>query len=298
MRFRVIALLFFACRLEPSDPAAEAAAILHKHPAGLADRMGALEALVLREFPDSSPEPSGLADSLFRYRQRLTASGFGALPAEEKPEALLRFLFDSLGIKSMDSGSLHSSLPGCVLTSRQGSCVGLALLALGLAEAMNVDAAVVFLPSHLFLRLRAGPDSWRNAELLRHGMIRSDSFYRETFRLAKRPWYGLVSRPADQALGALLFNLANAHALAGQKSTAHAEYRLVEEVIPDFPDALGCDGAMLAADGHAGAVPKLEASLAGDSLSYPAWNAYASALERNRSPQAADARRRAQSLKP
>jgi regulator of sirC expression with transglutaminase-like and TPR domain len=222
-----------------------------------------------------------LADTLARYRKRLLDAGFAALPDSLKAESLIRFLFDSLGLMADDRNQdLALSQPTLVLRDRRGSCVGLGLVTLALAEAVGLEALPVFLPGHLFVRLRAARDSWRNVELLRKGIARSDSFYRAEFRLYQRPWYKLTSATLEQALAALAFNLANAHAATGKTAWARAEYGRVAEQLPGFPDALGAEGSLLLAEGRVDeALAKLKASIAGDSLSFPARDAYARALQ-------------------
>ncbi len=297
-RIWLMAVLLFACRLSPPDAASEAAAILHTHPAEFVDRLQAMDALVLRQFPQTGDPSVLLLDSLARYREHLRAAGFDRLDAEQKPAALLAFLFDTLGvIPDTAPTGLGEDLPGQVLKTRRGDCVGLTLLTLALAKTMGVEARPVFLPSHVFVRLRSGAQAWRNAELLRRGLARSDSFYRTVFRLAQRPWYRLTSADPVQALAALLFNLANAHRAAGRTSLARREYARVLEVIPGFPDAAGAEGALWLRAGDAdSALACLRLSLAGDSLSSPAWDTYARALERARQPGADLATARAQAL--
>ena len=65
-----------------------------------------------------------------------------------------------------------------------------------------------------------------------------------------------------------MFNLGNARREAGDSKIAAEEYRLVEEVLPGFPEALGNQGVCHMMDGEKGrAREKFTAALAGDSLS-------------------------------
>jgi hypothetical protein len=285
--FAALAAAFLpACRLEPPDPASQAAAILHKHPSDFLDQLASLDALAAREAkalePGSAPpssRPSLLAESLYSYAKRLRPA-LSALAADSgKPGydsariALLNaFVFDSLGIVPvLDSATLGESVPSLMLESRKGACVGLVLLYLALGRSLDLPLVPVFLPGHIFVRLENPTGGSRSIETLRGGIARSDSFYREAFSLAKRPWYRMESATPGQALAALVFNLGNVHLSAGNRTAAKEEFRLVEEALPGFPEALGSQGARAMMDGEADlAREKFRAALAGDSLSSPA----------------------------
>jgi regulator of sirC expression with transglutaminase-like and TPR domain len=297
--FRVLAValaaaLLIACRIERPDPASQAAAILHKHPSDFLDQLASLDALAARE-ADALETAAGtaravrrpglLAESLYAYSKRLRPA-LAALSADSgKPgydsariAVLNAFVFDTLGIVPVtDSATLGESVPSLVIERRRGACVGLVLLYLALGRSLDMPLVPVFLPGHIFVRLEnpaAGP---RSIETLRGGIARSDSFYRETFSLAKRPWYRMGSAKPEQALAALVFNLGNVHLASGNRTAAKEEFRLVEEALPGFPEALGSQGACAMLDGDSGlARDRFRAALAGDSLSGPAQRNLAS----------------------
>lgn len=287
-----------SCRLEPPDPASQAAAILHKHPSDFLDQLASLDALGVREArtlaatggnpdegapassqasPAADPRPL-LAESLYAYTLRLRpALAAAALPdsgaADSARIAILNaFVFDTLGIRPLlDSAPLAASVPSLMLARRQGACVGLVLLYLALGRSLDLPMVPVFLPGHLFVRYRPAGRPYRNIETLRRGIARSDSFYRETFSLGKRPWYSLLDGEPSQALGALVFNLGNARRASGDLAAAREEYRLTEAAIPGFPEAIGNQGVCLMMAGDkVGARKKFSAALAGDSLAAPA----------------------------
>lgn len=263
--------LWAGCSLEKPDPAAQAAGILHKHPADFIDQLSALETVVLKEIGARSG-PTALTESLYAYRSRLQPLMAAAGHDSEKAAILNAWVFDTLKVEPiMDARELETSLPGRVLETRRGSCVGLSLLFLALGETLQLPIYPVFLPGHVFVRYRA-PGYRRNFETLRRGLARSDSFYLATFTLEKRPWYGLREREPRQVLAALVFNLGNTHREGRKRSAALAEFRLVEELLPGFPEALGNQGALhLEAGNRPMAKQCLLAALAGDSLAAPAW---------------------------
>lgn len=263
--------------IERPDPASQAAAILHKHPSNFLDKLASLDALAGREAaaadPEASPAPRpALVESLYAYSVRLRPSLESAGSDSAKVEVLNAFVFDTLGIfPLLDDTTLTASIPTYVLARKRGACMGLVLLYLALGQSLDLPLAPVFLPGHVFVRYGGGTGA-RNIETLRRGIARPDSFYRAAFSLAQRPWYGLADADPSQALGAFVFNLGNFHRARGDWTSAMEEYRLAEESLPGFPEAMGNRGAgFLAAGDEKSAKEKLEAALAGDSLAVPAW---------------------------
>ena len=268
------ALSVSACRLEKPDPASQAAAILRKHPSEFRDQLASLDALAMREVAELEPAamPAGrpiLAESVYAYATRLKPRMAAATADSSRIAVLNAFFFDSLGIVALDSDTtLAASVPSLALAHRRGSCVALVLLYLAVGRALDLPLSPVFLPGHVAARLRRGAEPAINIETLRRGIARSDSFYRETFSLGKRPWYSLADGKPDQALAALLFNMANARRARGETGTAAEEYRLVAEALPGFPEALGNLGVCALAQGdRESAARSFREALAGDSLS-------------------------------
>lgn len=308
MRFRffaaaLAAAFLLACRLERPDPASQAAAILHKHPSDFLDQLVSLDALAAREVKALEPGvlsgPGGagraiLAESLYAYTLRLrpalasaarSGASIGIDPDSARIAILNAFLFDSLGIVPvLDNSTLAESVPSLVLARRRGACVGLVLLYLALGRSLDLPLVPVFLPGHIFVRYRPAAGPTRTIETLRRGIPRSDSFYRETFALDRRPWYHLEDARPEQALAALVFNLGNAHRISGNLPAAREEYRLAEEALPGFPEALGSLGVCLMLAGEKSlAREKFTAALAGDSLS-PAALRNLEILDKARNP--------------
>lgn len=270
----VLAALLSGCRLEKPDPASQAAAILRKHPADFQDQLAALDALAAREVAELEPAavPAArpiLAESLYAYRTRLKASLAAAASDRERIDRLNAFFFDSLGIVPLDADTtLAASVPSLALAHRRGSCVALGLLYLAVGRPLGLPLAPIFLPGHMALRLRPAAGDPINIETLRRGIARSDSFYRETFALGKRPWYSLSDAEPGQALAALLFNMANARRAFGDLGIAAEEYRLVAEALPAFPEALGNRGVCALREGDRETAARLfREAFAGDSLS-------------------------------
>lgn len=270
----LLGLFLAACRLEKPDPASQAAAILRKHPSDFLDQLAALDALAAREAggmePGSVPAARPvLAESLYAYRVRLGPALAAARSPEEKAARLNAFFFDSLGMAPLDADTtLAASVPSLALAQRRGSCVALVLLYLAVGRSLDLPLVPVFLPGHVAVRLRPAPGEPINIETLRRGITRTDSFYREAFSLGKRPWYSLGDARPEQALAALLFNMANARLAGGDAETAAGEYSLVAELLPGFPEALGNLGVCAFRQGdREDAARRFRAAFAGDSLS-------------------------------
>jgi regulator of sirC expression with transglutaminase-like and TPR domain len=271
----VSALMLCACVLEKPDPVSQAAAILHKHPSDFLDQLSALDAMASKEIASGPATTPNLIETIYRAKARLAPQVAGRSDSE-KVAILNAWVFDSLGIVPLLTDSnLASSLPSQVIARKQGSCVGLVLLYLALGKTLALPLHPVFLPGHVFIRYRATPATGgytRNIETLRRGIERSDAFYDSAFSLAKRPWYRLGDSEPRQALGALIFNLANTHRARGDWKTALGEFRLAEEAIPGLPEAVGSQGAALLSLGDTdGARERLQTALAGDSLAEAAW---------------------------
>jgi tetratricopeptide (TPR) repeat protein len=295
LRIGFLALVFSglgACRMEPPDPASQAAAILHKHPSDFLDQLASLDALAVREVQalaamgqDAGPGNATaaqvrpvLAESLYAYALRLrplmaAAARLDSAAADSARIAILNaFVFDTLAIAPLtDSAPLAASVPSLILARREGSCVGLVLLYLALGRSLELPLVPIFLPGHIAVRHLPQGRLSRNIETLRKGIARSDSFYREAFTLGKRPWYSLQNGEPAQALAALVFNLGNARREAGDRKSALEEFRLVEQALPGFPEAIGSQGVCLMLDGDTSqARERFQSAAAGDSLSVPA----------------------------
>jgi len=99
-------------------------------------------------------------------------------------------VFSALGQHFFGPGGFSSSsnLSGpegvsvvAVLDSRRGTCVGLAIVYLALAQRLGLEAHAVATPVHLFIRVRLG-DAVRNVELTESGREIEDDAYRRRYK--------------------------------------------------------------------------------------------------------------------
>ncbi len=254
------------CEMPGGDPASSVLSILNKRPASFHERLVALDALI-RRYQGLEPR-SEFVESLTVQEGLLKNRLLSISDPEAKLTALKSFVFDSLKLQPVSGPtSLDLSLPSRVLEDRKGSCVGLTLLFLAYAEAVNLPLRPVFLPSHITLSLDIQGKT-RYLETLKPTLERDSAFYAQTFLLAKRPWYAaLSSKPPEAALLALIFNFANTQHDQGQEDWAQDLYRLINQSLPQFPEAAGNLGLLL----HHKKLPDqakpwLDTALAGDTL--------------------------------
>lgn len=134
------------------------------------------------------------------------------------------------------SSSQEVIFPLSVLRNKKSGCVGLAWLALMVAEVRHVDLHAILLPGHVFLRYGNESQNSKlvNLEPNRKGYSYSDDEYREKYR--KGPWTGLEFKPLEtrQLVGLAAFDVGNLY-LEKNASMALKWYRVAEEFFPEYP---------------------------------------------------------------
>jgi regulator of sirC expression with transglutaminase-like and TPR domain len=81
-----------------------------------------------------------------------------------------------------DTAAPEGSSIAAVLENRRGTCVGLAIVYLAMAQRLGLDAHAAATPVHLFVRVRL-PDGVRNVELMEGGIHLDDDIYRRRYRI-------------------------------------------------------------------------------------------------------------------
>ena len=132
-------------------------------------------------------------------------------------------------------------LPLQVLLNRKSGCVGLAWLAMMVAESRNIPLDARLLPNHIYLKYKGQI----NLEPNLAGFSYSDAEYLKKYR--KGPWTGYEFSPLtlSRFLGLAAFNLGNyslnINNLPDVKTDvrkALAWYRMAKEFFPDYPGIL------------------------------------------------------------
>jgi len=128
-----------------------------------------------------------------------------------------------------DAVSREVFLPLQVLSSKKSGCMGLAWLALMVAEARNIDLHAVLLPGHVFMRYGE-----TNLEPNRRGYSYTEAEYREKYK--DKIWTGFEFRPLSPRMfvGLAAFNMGNTY-LKENPSAALKWYRVSEDLFPQYP---------------------------------------------------------------
>lgn len=150
-----------------------------------------------------------------------------------------KVIFTTWGIGfSEDRDSLMLLFPESVYRHRQGSCVGLSLLYLVLAEKMGIPLYAVLGPSHLFVRYDDGT-SPINCETLRQGEHMSDAWYRTRFAIADTLRYTLANLNQTELMGIIYYNIGTSWLL--QKKYQQSVLYLTKSaaLLPNFYEAAG-----------------------------------------------------------
>lgn len=125
--------------------------------------------------------------------------------------------------------SMESVLPLQVLRQKKSGCVGLAWLALMIAEKRNIDLEAILLPGHVFLRYHE-----KNLEPNRQGFSYTDEEYREKYKSGN--WTGLEFKPlaSRQLVGLAAFDIGNLF-LDSEPRKALSWFRMAEQFFPEYP---------------------------------------------------------------
>jgi regulator of sirC expression with transglutaminase-like and TPR domain len=147
---------------------------------------------------------------------------------ERTLEAMNAHFFGPRGFSAVsDSSSPEGSSISAVLTNRRGTCVGLAIVYLAMAQRLGLDAHAVATPVHLFVRVRL-PEGVRNVELMEGGIALDDDIYRRRYRISQEAIdAGVFMRDLtdDEVIAHLLSNQGVAFSKQGQVRKALKRYR-------------------------------------------------------------------------
>jgi regulator of sirC expression with transglutaminase-like and TPR domain len=157
----------------------------------------------------------GLAGEVSRIRppEGSSSADLSALNARFFGPEGFRAIHDLSGPESVSVAS--------VVEKRQGTCMGLAVVYLAMAEELRLDAHAVSTPDHLFIRVDLGDDVL-NVELLEKGRHIDDDLYRRRHKID----------PASIEAGVFMRDLTPgeviAHLLSNQAVVLSKEGKLVE----------------------------------------------------------------------
>jgi regulator of sirC expression with transglutaminase-like and TPR domain len=154
-------------------------------------------------------------------------------------EVMAEVVYDDWGIAfDPDQDDLLSLLPHTVVARSRGSCLGVSLLLLMLAEQADVPLHGVLLPGHFFVRYDDGRRR-RNIEPNRRAYAHPLRYYRHRYDVATDSWYDLDNLSDREVLAVLRYNMGNIYRASGRMRRAIVAYRQCVRVLPGFAEAWG-----------------------------------------------------------
>ncbi|MCF0225264.1 MAG: hypothetical protein HUK20_13430 [Fibrobacter sp.] len=172
-------------------------------------------------------------DTLPRWNSGLRFFDSTLSVTQDTLAALKALLWEYWDIEFAGAGasavSMDAVLPLQVLRNKKSGCVGLAWLALMVAEKRSFDLQAILLPGHVFLRYGK-----KNLEPNRRGYFYTDEEYREKYK--DGVWTGLEFKPllSRQLVGIAAFDIGNLF-LENDVRKALSWYRMAEKFFPEFP---------------------------------------------------------------
>lgn len=195
-------------------------------------------------FEERSP---GCIDSIADWNKGLAFYDSSVAVTQDPLQSLKSLLWDYWNVEFAGADSAASSkdviFPLRVLKNRKSGCVGLAWLALMVAEARHLPVNAVLLPGHVFLRYGKQDDGRgqfglkvknENFEPNRRGYRYTDEEYREKYKNGN--WTGLEFKPLSmrEFVGLAAFDVGNLY-LNSDPTQALTWYRMAEEFFPAYP---------------------------------------------------------------
>lgn len=180
---------------------------------------------------------------------RLASTLFMQTDPQKIVTALNTMVFDTWGITfDADRNSVSTLFPHCIFQNKKGSCVGITLLYLLLAEKLGIPIYGVRAPGHFFCRYDNG-STRINIEPLKRGACMNDAWYRYKFHIADTTIYPLRNASIGEVSGVVDYNLGTI--ALNRKKYPQAQRYLDRAVayIDTFPEAQGNLAIVLDATG-------------------------------------------------
>ncbi len=175
----------------------------------------------------------GCVDSLMEWNAGLAYFDSSVSASRDTLQSLKNLLWLFWNIEFAGAGDAavqkESILPLQVLSSKKSGCMGLAWVAMMVAEARGLPLETILLPGHVFLRYGSV-----NMEPNRRGFSYTDEEYREKYK--RGTWTGLEFKPlqVQQFMGLAAFDIGNLY-LEKDPPRALTWYRMAEEFFAEYP---------------------------------------------------------------
>ncbi|MBN1306464.1 MAG: tetratricopeptide repeat protein [Chitinispirillaceae bacterium] len=202
---------------------------------------------------DADSSFNGTLDSAALF---LSSRLFGESDAERIVNELNAVVFDRWGMAfDNDRNNLQYLFPHCAVAGKRGSCVGMSLLYLLLAEKTGLPLHGVLAPSHFFVRYDDGKTRL-NIETLRKGECMSEAWYRQRYGITDTVLYPLRNLTAQEVVAVVHYNLGTICLNRRLYDAAAVYLRHAVSVMPYFCEARG--NLALALDGQGESATALE----------------------------------------
>lgn len=207
-------------------------------PVMLSAEVGKLAALVRTELGDSALPPFSTAET-DKIALALSSHLFMVTDPGLVLPALNKALFQESGISfDTDRNRFSSLFPNTVVDTKKGSCLGISLVYLLVAEKLDMPLHGVLVPGHFFVRYVDG-DVRVNMDPMKNGETKPDSWYRTRFGVKPTSWYMLGTLEKRETAAVLAFNVGNMLRLRNRYPAAVACYEQAVQILPHWGEAWG-----------------------------------------------------------
>lgn len=153
--------------------------------------------------------------------------------------AISDIIFTTWGITfSENRDDLRYLYPHLVLAEKKGSCVGMSLLYLLIAEKAELPLYGVRAPGHMFVRFDNGRERC-NIETLRGGEVMDNAWYRQRWAIKDTLLYPLDNLPVSGVLALVKYNLGTVFMNTGNYARAKTSFEQATRMLSDFAEAQG-----------------------------------------------------------
>jgi tetratricopeptide (TPR) repeat protein len=163
----------------------------------------------------------------------------GAQAGDACVDAIIEQIYGQWAIAfDADQDNIYGLMPYTVVAQKKGSCLGVSLLMLMLAERVGCPLKGVLLPGHFYVRYERDTVA-RNIEPNRQGYRHPDSYYRTRYEVAESSWYNMRILSTSEVIGVFYYNLGNILRLKNKQKHAAECYRKSVSHFKSYAEAWG-----------------------------------------------------------
>jgi tetratricopeptide (TPR) repeat protein len=209
-------------------------------PAVLSTELGKLTS----EYQQLTGDSLTIIDPLFKIQfdstvLRLSSKLFMQTDPQKIVLELNACIFETWGISFIgDRNNAKYLFPHHVLECKQGSCIGMSLLYLLLAEKLGIPIYGVLAPGHFFIRFDNG-NVQINIETLRKGECMSATWYRKKYMIDDTLRYSMRNLTVTETIAVVNYNLGTIFLHKKKYNQAAAYLKWATSQLGNFPEAWG-----------------------------------------------------------